>query len=155
MKPINLSKVHIIIMILIIFGCTKNKEDDKRYLIFGHSYGKCTGKICLEIFKLTPDQLYEDVDDNFFNGNLRFTLLPQTKFDLAAYLLNAYPKELTDELNKSYGCPDCHDQGTIILQYYDGNRLKSFLVDQDKTAIPNYLHGYVDSINETIRLLNL
>ena len=154
-KFLNISALAILVLSL---SCSKSDEgtDVNRYLIFGHSYGECIGDLCVEIFKLTESQLFEDVNDKFFKDNVKFKLLSDEKHLIALDLFKFYPKELENETNKSFGCPDCMDQGAIILQYFDEKcTSQRFVIDQHKNDIPLYLHEYVDRINDKIRLLNL
>lgn len=146
-----------ILFLLFSVNCSKSDEGSgiDSYLIFGHSYGECKGDLCIEIFKLTKSQIFEDVADNFFKGNIKYELLSDEKFKIASDLFEFYPKDLLTETSRTFGCPDCMDQGAIILQFYDGKHaLQRFVIDQDKKAIPTYLHSYIDRINEKIRLLN-
>ena len=71
-------------------SCSKSDEGKgiNSYLIFGHSYGECRGDLCIEIFKLTNSQLFEDVNDNFFTGNVKYELLSDEKYKIAFDLVN-------------------------------------------------------------------
>ena len=151
-------KIRLLTLILVsagfLLGCDKEEVNiSARYLVFGHSYGKCVGEECLEVFKLTQDSLYEDLEDNFFTGGAKFVALSKTKHTLALPLLTSYPEELRDEVNRTFGCPGCHDQASIIIQYFDGEKLQKFVVDEDKNMVPVFLHTYIDKIQKTIGLL--
>lgn len=135
----------------LLLSCSKEEHDTaNHYLVFGHTYGKCVGEECLEVFKLTQDSLFEDLSDNFFSGGAKFVSLSKAKHSLALPLLADFPQELKGEVNRTFGCPGCHDQATIIIQYFDGVKLQQFLVDEDKPMIPVFLHAYVEDIQKTI-----
>jgi len=136
-------------------SCSRDTDQSTvPYLIFGHSYGECLGGHCLDVFKLTDSALYEDKDDKFVSGDYRWYELSASKFSLARDLLKQTPEEIKYGVDQTFGCPDCHDQGALIVHYFDGVHLHEFLLDNDKSAIPVYLHSFTDQVNNTIRLIN-
>ena len=130
------------------------------YLIFGHFFGFCGGEECIEIFKLESNKLLEDINDNypwgrdfsFYNGN--YIVLDHTKFDLVKNLLDYFPDSLLNENNTVIGCPDCVDQGGLYIEYNFNGIRRFWIIDQFKHNVPNYLHDFMDKINEKIILIN-
>lgn len=55
----------------------------------------------------------------------------------------------------TFGCPDCRDQGAIILEFSDGDQSLRFSIDQDHNEIPEFLHAYVNKIKEIIMLIEV
>jgi len=144
-----------LVIIALVFGsCSKDKDKSEEYLIFGQSYGECQGVHCLDVFKVTGTKLYEDKDDKFLTGNYLWYDLSPAKYNLVADLTELMPPKLRTEADQTFGCPDCYDQGTLIIQFFDGENLHEFLIDTDKRSIPDYLHQFVDVVRERITLIN-
>ncbi len=146
-------------MTLILFlGCNDEEEmkfNENNYLIFGHFYGMCFGEGCVETYKLTDSKLYEDSNDNY-SGNEAFSFneLAKDKFDRVKDLIDYFPIELLSEENSIFGCPDCADQGGLFIQYIQNGDVKSWRIDQSQEHVPDYLHNFMDKVNEKIYLIN-
>lgn len=128
-----------------------NKMD---YLIFGHFHGECDGEQCVETFKLTGDKLYEDTLDIYYAENLEFVELGIEKFQQVKDIIDYFPNKLLNDKDTRFGCPDCRDQGGIFIQYSENGIVQSWRIDKDKDVIPEYLHSFIDKVNEKIRLIN-
>jgi hypothetical protein len=147
----------LIVMTIFITACNNDEaENSTDYIIFGYSYGECQGEDCIKYFKVDQKGVYE-YDDNCLPTLISScvdtnpTKLSDDKFDIAITLFNNFPTDLYDESGGTLGCPDCHDQGALYLQISsEDDGLKDWNIDQDKNAIPTYLHTYVDKINEVI-----
>lgn len=136
-----------------------NKEDgftvkDFDYIVFGHFYGHCLGEDCVKMFKLTKDQLYEDTTDSYLATDFDFVELEKEKFELANELLQALPDKLLKEDKDTFGCPDCADQGGLYIEISNDGKTSSWRIDQNKSAVPVYLHDLMDGVNEAIALIN-
>lgn len=146
------------ILAILITGCKKsdNSVDTNNvdYLIFGHFYGECFGEECVETFKLTGEKLFEDDIDDYSGKNLNFNELEADKFDLVKDLFNYFPNELKNESAEIFGCPDCADGGGIFIEYSENGIVNSWRIDQNKNEIPEYLHDFIDEVNEKILLIN-
>ena len=128
-----------------------NKMD---YLIFGHFHGECLGEGCVETFKLTGDKLYEDTLDIYNAENLAFVELSREKFELVKDIIDYFPNKLLNDKDTRFGCPDCRDQGGVFIQYSENGIVKSWRIDKDKDVVPEYLHNFINKVNEKIRLIN-
>lgn len=143
-----------------ILSCTDNNDEnrfllnEKDYLIFGHFYGMCVGEECVETFKLTDSELFEDTEDDYSGSNLNFIKLDNEKFEQVKNLMDYFPKELLSENETILGCPDCADGGGLFIQYYYNGSLKSWRIDQAKSQVPKYLHGFIDEVKDKIQLIN-
>ncbi len=149
---------HLLLSLSILSFATCDKEqptvlDENDFLIFGHFYSECDGEYCVETFKLTYDQLFEDLNDNYPGTDFDFVVLPDEKFEQVKDLPHRLPHELLTTEEDYFGCPDCGDQGGLLIQYSQNGNLKSWKIDQAKRDIPSYLHGFVDNVNEKIRLI--
>lgn len=69
------------------------------YLIFGHFYGFCEGEQCIEIFKLTEGELFEDQNDNYPDQESfykrKFIKLSDEAFMIADGLMDAFSHAVT------------------------------------------------------------
>lgn len=142
---------------VVTFGCSSDDSkptNDYDYLIFGHFYGFCIGESCTETFKLTENKLFEDTEDNYANPPYNFELLANDKFEAVKDIIDFFPTELLSESETTLGCPDCADGGGIFIEYSKNGVVKNWRIDQMKTNIPEYLHTFVDKVNEKIALIN-
>jgi len=143
-----------------ILSCTDNDVEntvllgDQDYLVFGHFYGMCVGEGCVETFKLTNSGLFEDTKDDYSGRDLNFIKLDNEKFEQVKDLMDYFPQELLKENGTILGCPDCADGGGLFIQYFHNGSLKSWRIDQAKSQVPNYLHGFIDKVNHRIQLIN-
>ncbi len=145
------------LLIAFISSCSKNDEVELNktdYLIFGHFYGECIGTTCVETYKLTNTKLYEDTNGNYLGTEFNFVELGNDKFHLTKDLIDYFPNQLLNENENVFGCPDCVDQGGLFIQYSKNENVKSWRIDQSKNAVPNYLHSFMDKVNEKIYLIN-
>jgi hypothetical protein len=163
-------KNNVVILILFSLLCTLSCEksdgellpSDDSYLIFGHFFGECIGEGCVEIFKLTDSQLFEDTNDLYplgmttgsdpYPGN--FQQLDQSIYEEVSALTDAVPSELLAEANMVFGEPDAGDWGGFYVEYFDGSSLKKWAIDTQKNSIPTYLHEFTDKIGEAIFNIN-
>lgn len=157
----NISMKYIIgfcIFIILFNSCQKNKSNNTDYLIFGHFYGECIGESCVEIFKLTDQELFEDKNDFYPNSSNKieanFEKLESEKYLKCETLLNSIPENLWQEEDITIGIPDAGDWGGIYVEYHKNGKTKFWLIDQMKSNVPDYLHSFIDEINDKIILIN-
>jgi len=143
---------------IFLTSCHKDNnilEGENDYLIFGRFYGFCGGETCMETFKLTDTALFEDTIDAYrATDGFSFVKLSNVKFNMVKDIINDIPSQLRQEEEKTFGCPDCYDQGGLMIQLSTENTIKTWFLDQTKMDIPTYLHGIHDSINAKIELIN-
>lgn len=142
----------------ILASCDKNDDsfeiNQQNFLIFGHYYGECIGEGCVETFKLTETALFEDIIDDYSGENLEFIELKTEKFELVKDLEDFFPNELLNQNETVFGCPDCADGGGLFIQYSENGTTRSWRIDQSKNNVPEYLHNFIDKVNEKITLIN-
>lgn len=108
-------------MLLIMASCKKENTAQPYNSIASLAFGKYTGEClsdCVVVYALYPLKLQQDTTPNlFFQTNYVFNGidLSSDKFEQVKHLLSEIPEELTTTADKSYGCPDCHDQGGIYV----------------------------------------
>lgn len=140
--------------------CSCKDDDDMNvtegdFLIFGHFYGLCAGEECVETFKLENEQLYEDRNDEYpFADSYHFSKLENEKYEGVKDIMNLLPSQLINEQDSTFGCPDCADQGGILIQYSKDGHLQNWTVDNDRDNVPAYLHTFMDSVNAKIAFIN-
>ena len=140
-----------------LISCDKNdnmNNEDFDYLIFGHYYGECGGEGCIETFKLSHEKLYEDQNDHYNGDDFDFIELGNEKFEDVKDLTDFIPDDMLEESELKYGCPDCYDQGGLRITYSEDGQVISLRLDQSKNDVPEYLHDFMDKVNEKIALLN-
>lgn len=145
------------LILISISSCSKDNDtqtNENYYLVFGHFYGECMGEECVETFKLTNTKLYEDRNDIYGSTDFNFDELGSDKFDQVKDLIFSVPDQLLNENDSTFGCPDCLDQGGLLIQYSKNGNLKTWRIDQIKDAVPSYLHDFMDEVNEKIALIN-
>ena len=147
-------------------GCSDQSTDNNSsddYLIFGRFYGFCVGEECIEIFKITNSQIFEDQNDNypqqsgegnnFYDGN--FNELPNEAFSLANQIQGTFPLDLIAvESGTVFGQPDAADQGGIYVEYKWGDIHKYWVIDNAKNNVPEYLYDFMDEVHRTVGLIN-
>ena len=150
----------LIIPLLFLNGCDKddNKKPNQNYLVFGHYYGMCGGESCVEIFKINNENLWEDLNDaypsptNYYVGD--FYTLDNNLFNQVSDLLTFFPSDLLNEKVIVIGMPDYADGGGLYIEYNYFGEHKFWLIDQFKTNVPDYLHNFIDIVNEKILIIN-
>jgi hypothetical protein len=151
------------ILFLFVVGsiCSCNDDDivptlsDCDYLIFGHFYGECGGEGCIETYKLTSSELFEDeVDAYAGQGPFDFNKLNTDKHNLVKDLLDELPSELISSEDQTFGCPDCGDWGGLYIQYHSNDQVGKWRLDQ-MDMDDGFLNDFRDVVNEKIRLINL
>ena len=151
-----------ILLILSVMGalisCNNDDEsivlNERNFLIFGHFYGECYGEACVETFKLTDKNLLEDTIDDYSGADLNFEELDNQKFDQVKNLVDFLPNQMLNDNTNVFGCPDCADGGGLFIKYYKNGEVKSWRIDQIKSNVPDYLHKFIDKVNEKIVLIN-
>ncbi len=124
----------------VLFSC--NNDDDTapeavgESLVFGTYAGECFGD-CFDVFRIDNEKLEEDQVVDFFGEAYDF----KASFTFSNELFNKYkgilkeiPNELIDGSDKTYGCPDCADQGGFyfMIQTKEG-KVKKYTVDTRNT----------------------
>src|SRR5699024_2579495 len=118
----------------------------------GHFYGECVGESCVETFKLTENNLYEDTVDDYSHQNFELVKLENEKFEQVKDLTDYFPNQLLNDSRTVFGCPDCADGGGLFIQYSNNGNVKSWRIDQRKDKVPSYLHSFITKVNKKIEI---
>ena len=146
---------------MLIVSCKKKDESPEQtpdYILFGHFYGFCIGEQCVEIFKLTDSNLFEDDLDlypsreNPYDGN--FNKLDNSKYQLVKSLAENIPPELLLETDTVIGMPDASDGGGVYFALINDAGNRFWLIDQFDHNIPEYLRPFKEEINNSISMIS-
>ena len=130
---------HFLSLVILILFSACSKDDDNAdcenpiqnsdTLIFGHFYGECIGEDCIQTYKLSDGQLFEDTLDSYAgSGPSDFILLPQEDYDLVSDLMDFFPNELLSLADSTFGCPDCADQGGLFIRLESTADTSTFII---------------------------
>lgn len=164
-RTVRTSYIWIVVVMLLVAGCgdepTNVQPDPKQdtdYLLFGHYYGMCAGETCIETYKLTNSQLFEDSVDHYpddlkgYPG--KYVVLPDSLFQKIKGLENELPPELLTSESRVFGMPDVADGGGMYVERSENGVVKVWLIDNNRRAIPAYLQTFVERMRESIDLLS-
>lgn len=140
----------------VLFSC---EDDDppaqhSDYLIFGHFYGMCLGEKCVETFKLTDTDLYEDTTDEYRGENKNFHLLDAAQFEKVKILKSKVPAGLLSSPDGVFGTPDGGDFGGIYVEVSVNGETHAWEIDRMHSNIPGYLIPFVNEIESSIAAIN-
>lgn len=146
----------ILFAMLLLAGCKKETTDDsgEPYFIFGKAYGECGGN-CATFFNIQGDKLYAD-DMQYYTGTFAFqsSALPNSKYETANVLRDSFPSYLASNPNKTFGCPDCHDQGGIYIKRCVNGQNQYWNIDTDTAEQPIEIRAYVQQVFAVIDSLD-
>lgn len=155
-----MNKIFVLFLISVISsGC--GEEDpglkDYDYLVFGHFFGRCSGEACIEVFKVTGTDVYEDTNDTYptndppYSGS--FKKLDRARYSKVKGLEDFIPSELLNTKEKVIGQPDAGDWGGIYFEFsVNGNR-EYRIIDKNRNNIPDNLIPFVQQIEDRIASL--
>jgi len=148
--------IYILLLSLCVYTCSSDDSNNNEgdYLIFGHFYGMCGGNGCVVTYKLTDDGLLEDTTKEYPGTNFNFIPMGQNEFEAVNDLMDYFPSELLNVNEDFIGCPDCADQGGVFIEYSKNGTTDNWRIDQYKNNVPDYLHAFMDKVNEKINLLD-
>ena len=146
---------------MLIASCEQNEatpEISPDYIVFGHFYGFCVGEQCIEIFKLTDNELYEDTSDAYPRWDRydegKWVKLDQDKFEKVRSLADHIPPQLISAEETIFGSPDATDGGGIYFAIISNEETKYWLIDQMEQNIPAYLRPFKEQINTSISMIS-
>lgn len=152
-NPIKRLNIFLFLSILITTSCNKADLSDIDYFAFGTAHGECLGN-CAVFFKIEAGKLYPD-DMLYYSENLNFMNdpLPDARYQLVKKLVDDFPKYLLDNPDKTFGCPDCADQGGIHIQISEKGTLKNWHIDTVVDNQPAEIRGYITKVLSAIEAM--
>ncbi|WP_139062486.1 hypothetical protein [Aquimarina megaterium] len=131
----------ILISFTFLFLSCNSDDDDTtentiESLVFGKYSGECLEN-CFTVFKIDTEKITKDTTVKYYSNDFTFKssfVYSKEVFEKYNSLLSSIPNELKNGTGKTYGCPDCADQGgfCFILQMSDG-KIKKYNVDVANT----------------------
>lgn len=130
----------------ILFSCHKDELSGNDYLIFGTAYGECTGD-CAVFYKITDQKIYQDNMD-YYSGTFSFesSELSNEKYNIAKVLAEDIPDYLLNNPDKTFGCPDCADQGGVHVELCKNGETYFWHIDTDISQQPDEIKEYVENL---------
>jgi hypothetical protein len=143
----------LLVGLITFLACTKDEVTEptqpEEYLIFGTVYGFCLGD-CVTLFRLEKDNIYKDsvLTNVIASDTIPFYVssLGNAKYQLAKGLKDNFPSQLFQESEPVIGIPDAYDQGTVFIEYSDGEVVKKWRIDTNVQALPEYLQTYIQRV---------
>lgn len=126
------------------------------YFIFGEYYGEC-GDNCANLYRIREGELHKD-NILFFNPSqedediIFITTAYPEEYLLAKPLLDSLPDSLflTEGSVTTFGCPDCADQGGLILSLERNNIKSRWLLDTNENEWPEFLLPYGQQLKQVL-----
>ena len=151
------SKINIVTFLILLSlsaSCTKENLENIDYFAFGSAYGFCLSN-CADFFVIKDGRIYPDDIDYYYESALVFKseALPIEKYYLAKSLINRFPNYLVDKPDKTFGCPDCTDQGGIHIEIKENGQIKRWHFDTTISNLPVEIQDYVQEIITVIEQL--
>lgn len=149
------------LIITSLIGCAdhqiKKENNEQVDFAFGSYYGECGGEQCVEFFKVTQGELFENTSDQYPNQQEKYTFntlvkLSQQSYELIKDLPDEIPATLLNEEQTILGCPDCADGGGLYIEIIRNGESNYWYIDA-MSAEPS-LQEFIADLKEKIRLLN-
>lgn len=137
----------------ILISCKKESTTKFDSFTFGTSYGYCVGN-CTSFFLIQDGNLYAD-DMERLTTPLKFKTdkLSVDKYNLAKQLQTNFPAYFKQNPNRTFGCPDCADQGSIYIQTTINGKTETWLIDTDPTTQPSEIKSYLSDLRNVLAQL--
>ncbi len=150
-------KTRIVPFVLILMfssSCTKEDLDNIDYFSFGSAHGFCQGN-CADFFMIKDGAVYPDDIDYYSGSSLKFKSEPLTaeNYKLAKKLVDGFPSYLIKNPDRTFGCPDCADQGGIHIEIKEKGQIKRWHFDTAISNLPAGIQEYVQEMTEVIEEL--
>ena len=117
----------------------------------------CMGESCVEYYKLTPTDLFENVEDTYPGSNApyggEYRLQSRINFMKVKDLPDLIPQELFSETEHVIGMPDAGDWGGIYLEVSKDGEQYFWLIDKMDMYLPSYLPSFVEEVEKRISLI--
>lgn len=141
--------VNFLLIIAMASSCSTNNVTPQASLIFGEAYGFCAGD-CAHFFQINDNNLYKDDIERYSGDAPSFKPTPLSAVDLelANQLVTDFPEYLLQNVNQTFGCPDCADQGGVHLFYSTGGSKYFWHIDTFVENQPVEIRQYIKLVRE-------
>lgn len=147
--------IFIAFMILAVVSCKKTNFEKVDSLSFGIAYGFCAGN-CATFYKLEGGKIYRDSSTRYTGpGSIIFhpEALSKEKYLLAKELKDKFPAYLLKNVDQTFGCPDCTDQGGIHIEVKENDVLRFWHIDTNTSKQPAEIRTYIERMLSIISQL--
>jgi hypothetical protein len=158
----NMKKIILFFSIFSLIGITGCEKDDPGikdydYLVFGYFFGFCQGEGCIEIFKITGSDVYEETRDVYHTNDPpysgTFVKMDRSFYQAVKGLENEIPSQLLNNKEKVIGQPDAGDWGGIYFEFSANGKKEYWIIDKNRLNLPEYLIPFVQQIEDRIEAL--
>ena len=140
-------------LMVFLSSCEKVNFDDLEYFAFGDAHGFCAGN-CTNFFMIKDNNVYPDDMDRYIEPlEFKSAALPAEKYYLAKKLIRTFPSYLMDNPDKTFGCPDCADQGGIHIEIKENGQTMKWHFDTNISNLPEAIQDYVKEVSDVINQL--
>jgi len=134
-----MQRISLILLICLLALSSCENEDfptGSDTLLFGSFAGHCLGN-CFTAFELDNSAVQsDDAEGHFTFDQYEFQAsrtLSKEAFTEARAISSSLPSELINTEKKSYGCPDCADQGGFFVIFTIDNEQQMIIIDTANT----------------------
>ncbi len=112
----------------------------------------CVGN-CISGYKLTETGLFKGEGNKCDPSNLSFEKSPLSadKQALGQALRDAFPAELLDSTEDTYGCPDCGDWGGHYIEWTQNGTTRTWNLDALTDNLSGDVKIFVEALQQTMR----
>ena len=137
----------VFLMPLLSFTCNRDSAGEGETFSFGISHCMCPSG-CVKNFQIRNKQLFADKMEKCSDPQqYESTPLPNDKYQLAKSLLENFPAYLLGNPDKTFGCPDCLDQGSINIELKDNTgRVRYWHIDTRENTQPLEIQAYIKQL---------
>jgi len=133
---------------------TEENTTNDEFLIIGLTYGECGGD-CSHLYKLDGGELFADTEESWWNqsddpGFNSSALTDATALAAMEQLAIDFPDYLIATEEKTFGCPDCGDWGSLhVFKEVDGER-RYWTLDNQIESNPDEIQDWAKRIQTLI-----
>ncbi|NER13162.1 hypothetical protein GWK08_06910 [Leptobacterium flavescens] len=131
-------------ILLFIFSCTNDDDGDffsnqVDAMIFSSpflSFSPCNDA-CFTSYRIGKNKLEVSRSVEYFNGDIAFNSpneLSAEDYQRIKSILGSIPPELVLGNAKTFGCPNCADQGGFFVKLFINGKSKIYIIDTSDTA---------------------
>ena len=143
----------LIVLLVFLFSCEKDRLANLEYFSFGSAHGFCNGN-CADFFIIKNNNVYPDDMDRYLEPlKFKSEALSTDKYYLAKKLIDKFPSYLIDNPDRTFGCPDCADQGGIHIEIKENGQIKRWHFDTTISNLPPMIQEYIKDVSEVIEKL--
>jgi len=130
-------------------SCSKSSDSEGTEMIIGVYFGECDGD-CATMYQLKNDMIFPDIIENGYAESPAFS---NDELEIEENIIQDFknlkalvPTTLLNNVDTSYGCPDCGDWGAILFSLNG----RSWTLDNSVSNNPEEIQSFVIEIQRLI-----